>query len=407
MKIAIVVWDLSVSGGTQRQALEFARYLKRSGHEVKLYSAYLDRSKCYPGLIEGLEVASLHEKEYAKTRNEVITWVLHPLEPFFPSEEKHLARMIPSGFDVVNCHDQRAYRTAYYYKRRTGAPVLWMMNDLPKSLSRPKWKPGARGALDRIHHVAFGGPVGRFLDVQHVRTLDRVAVLDRGTAEAFRSITGRGSTVVRSGLDPKAFDFRLRPLDTAKRPLVVLAVGIFFPHRRFEDLVNAASELVKAGLDVRVDIVGSEDYDREYSGQIRALVSRLGLRDRVRFVGSASEAELRRMYSESDAFVFPNFPQTWGLAVFEAMASGTPTVVSTGCGASEILADGENALLVPPGRPDMIASQLRRLFTDRALYSKLSSEGRRFVEKNVSWDSYGDTIMRLFAEAGAGKKEAT
>jgi glycosyltransferase involved in cell wall biosynthesis len=406
MRVAIVVWDLSVSGGTQRQALEFARYLKRNRHEVKLYSAYLDRSKCYPSLIEGLDAEALFEVEYAKTRNEVTTWVLHPLEPFFPSEEKRLARMIPSGFDIVNCHDQRAYRTAYYYKHRTGAPVLWMMNDLPKSLSRPRWRPGARGVFDRVHNVAFGGPVGRFLDVQHVRTLDRVAVLDKGTSEAFRSVTGLGATVVRSGLDPKAFDFRQKPLAASKAPLVILAVGIFFPHRRFEDLVNAASELVKGGLDVRVDIVGSEDYDKEYSGQVRALVSRLGLEDRVRFVGPVSEAELRRMYSESDAFVFPNFPQTWGLAVFEAMASGTPTVVSTGCGASEILADGENALLVPPGRPDMIASQLRRLFTDRALYSKLSSEGRRFVEKSVSWDSYGDTIMKLFADAGAGKKGA-
>ena len=111
-----------------------------------------------------------------------------------------------------------------------------------------------------------------------------------------------------------------------------------------------------------------------------------------------SEEELVRNYSTSDVFVFPNYPQTWGLAVFEAMACGTPVVLSTGCGASEVLTNGENALLFFPRRAEEIAACLKQLFNDEQLWEHLSVNGRRFVEENIRWDLYGKRMLQLFSE---------
>jgi len=82
------------------------------------------------------------------------------------------------------------------------------------------------------------------------------------------------------------------------------------------------------------------------------MIKQFSLSDCVVFHGHISEEKLVEFYSTSDIFVFPNYPQTWGLAVFEAMGCGTPVVVSTSCGASEVLTDKENAILVPPKSPE-------------------------------------------------------
>ncbi|MDZ4260263.1 MAG: hypothetical protein U1A25_01235, partial [Candidatus Sungbacteria bacterium] len=65
-------------------------------------------------------------------------------------------------------------------------------------------------------------------------------------------------------------------------------------------------------------------------------------------------------------------------------ASGCPVIVSKTAGASEVLTDGENALLVPPKNPD--------------LYEQLSRKGRLFVEQNISWRKYTEYMLKVFEE---------
>jgi len=95
-------------------------------------------------------------------------------------------------------------------------------------------------------------------------------------------------------------------------------------------------------------------------------------------------------------FVFPNHLQSWGLAVFEAMASGLPVVVSKSAGASEVLTDGENALLVNPKNPGEIAKAIQSLIDNPDLYRTLSKNGRDFVEQNISWVKYTDQMEDVF-----------
>jgi len=406
MRIALVVWDLSISGGTQRQALELARYLQRRGHEVKVYCAYINKSKCYPDLLNELTVIAMHKKDYSSARDGVKSWIKYPAEPLFTAEAKALADNMEKGFDLVNPHDFQAYRVAYYYKRKHGAPAVWMVNDLPRSMLPPKLGLGGRKVVDALHYFALGGPVGYLVDKRRIVQLDGAVVFDKPSMESFRRRTGITPSRMGSGLDPNSFDFVPGDGCGDKDGLTILAVGIFFPHRRFEDLVRAVGLTKKSGTKAKVLLVGSEAYDKAYASKIHTLVSSLGLEDDVVFLGEIPERELRALYSSSDLLVFPNSPQTWGLAVFEAMASGTPVIVSTGAGASEILIDAENALLVPPRNPEAIARSIRRLRRDKGLYVKLSWAGRKFVEDNVSWQAYGARMESLFLEAVSKRQSA-
>jgi hypothetical protein len=51
MKIGIVVWNLDVSGGTEKQALELAVHLQKAGHDIEVYTSFYDKRKCFPDLV--------------------------------------------------------------------------------------------------------------------------------------------------------------------------------------------------------------------------------------------------------------------------------------------------------------------------------------------------------------------
>jgi glycosyltransferase involved in cell wall biosynthesis len=88
--------------------------------------------------------------------------------------------------------------------------------------------------------------------------------------------------------------------------------------------------------------------------------------------------------------------QSWGLVVFEAMAMGLPVIVSETAGASEVLTDHENSIIVKPKDPKGIASAVQELIQKPELYKKLSREGRKFVEKNISWPRYTEDMLKIF-----------
>ncbi|TSC67121.1 MAG: glycosyltransferase, partial [Parcubacteria group bacterium Gr01-1014_72] len=235
-----------------------------------------------------------------------------------------------------------------------------------------------------------------FVDLhRYIRFQDAIAVLDERDKEWVARYYGMRATVVRSGIDANAFQFQVRLMPTQSR-LKLLTVGIFFRHRRFEDILAAITLLRAKGVDATLDIVGNDTTDLSYAREIRSLVASRGLTSVVHLRGVLSDDELRRAYKEADAFVFASHLQSWGLAVFEAIASGLPVIVSKTAGASEVLRDGETALLVPPKDGAAIARACERLLTEQGLSEKLSRSGRSFVEHKLSWGRYADAMTTLF-----------
>lgn len=404
MKIAIVMWKLSVSGGGERQVLELANYLVHEKNDVKIYCVYLDKEACYPDLIKKFNIITLYNQKRSLSQNiakrlfpSLIKFFVPILEPLFSKQGEEFADLVAKDFndvDIINFHsplcDNYIYRAAYICKKKHRVPVVWMMNDLPGNLKVPETNCKIKFSLDLIR----GGPIGRYIDKRHIAQIDQIVVLDKMNRDLVKRYIGLETEIVRSGLDLEKFKFRKRQPD--KKHFKVLATGIFLPHRRFEDLVTALNILKKEGYRVILNIIGSDEYNKAYAKKIVELVSMLNLEGEINFLGVVSEEDLVSYYSNSDVFVFPNYPQTWGLAVFEAMACGTPVVVSTGCGASEVLSDGENALLVSPRRPEEIAVRLKQLLNDEKLWQHLSVNGRKFVEENISWNLYGKKMLQLF-----------
>ena len=109
-------------------------------------------------------------------------------------------------------------------------------------------------------------------------------------------------------------------------------------------------------------------------------VGELGLEGRVSFLGSVPRAQVLRLFRAADASVLPsaweNFPHT----VVEALAVGCPVIATAVGGVPEVVRDGENGLLVPPGDPTALAAAIKRFFSDNDLRARLTEAAPASVE---------------------------
>ncbi|MBI2055593.1 MAG: glycosyltransferase family 4 protein [Candidatus Sungbacteria bacterium] len=408
MKIAIIVRRLDGKGGTQRQALILARELIVRGHKLKLYTLRFDRERCYPDLLQDLSVMALAGNMMPS--EEKLALFLKRVSGFLHETylAKCLARRIDRDIDVLNPHDSVAYRVAHYFRKIVKpVPSVWAMNDVPAF----RWTYDRISAFEPVRISALRRLWMRFLDwydrKRFIADQDIIAVLDHFNEGLVRKYLGRESVITRLGIDAGQFSFvpHALPAGGQGRPvaLKMLAIGIFFPHRRFEDAIEAIAILRNRGRDASLTIIGSLKPSPAYAERLEKLVAERGIGSYVTFAGEVSETDLIRAYREHDVFVFTNYLQTWGHVPLEAMATGIPAIVSRGAGVHEVLADGETAFLVDPKSPNQIADAAERLMDDPALYRKLVEQGSRFVRESITWSGYAEAMLALFQQVSASR----
>lgn len=115
------------------------------------------------------------------------------------------------------------------------------------------------------------------------------------------------------------------------------------------------------------------------------------------------DSALRDLYARADIFVLPTKADTWGHAVVEAMASGLP-VVTTPVGAlGEIVRDGIEGLVVPPGDEAALAQAIKRLIGDPLLRAQLGEQARRRALTEFDSDKNLAKILDLVVRAGGAR----
>ncbi len=158
----------------------------------------------------------------------------------------------------------------------------------------------------------------------------------------------------------------------------------------------------------QLDVIGSPD-DR-YLERLHHSADRLGVADRVRFLGPIDRERLSQYFHAADAFLFPViWDEPFGLVPLEAMASGTPVIATGTGGSSEYLTHESNCLLVPPGDADALAVAIKRLAGDDALLRSLTDRGRSTAERLTvdklaqALDAWNNVAMDGFRRDGADR----
>lgn len=161
-----------------------------------------------------------------------------------------------------------------------------------------------------------------------------------------------------NGIDAAAYE--LHPDETVERhpsPTALFA-GRLAEEKHVDVLIDAVAKTPK-DLDIHLEIVGGG----EVRPALEAQVARLGLTDRVRFLGLASDAELRKAYITADVFCMPGTAELQSLVTLEAMSASTPVLLANAMALPHLVRDGENGYLFTPNDSDDLAAKLTRLFS--------------------------------------------
>jgi glycosyltransferase involved in cell wall biosynthesis len=102
----------------------------------------------------------------------------------------------------------------------------------------------------------------------------------------------------------------------------------------------------------------------------------------------------------AEAFVLPSRVEPFGIVVLEALRAGCPVVVSGRGGASEIVRDGIDGLVVDPVQTDALSTSVARLLTDKELARRLSKSGRVRVAE-FDWRSITARYRGLYQQLSA------
>ena len=114
-----------------------------------------------------------------------------------------------------------------------------------------------------------------------------------------------------------------------------------------------------------------------------------------------AQDEITRHYSGADLYVHASFAEGLPVVVMEAMAHALPVVAASVMGVGEIVVDGENGLLVRPGRADELVSAIERLEADPDERRRMGEAGRRRVEAEFDVRASAARLGELFARYAA------
>jgi glycosyltransferase involved in cell wall biosynthesis len=162
----------------------------------------------------------------------------------------------------------------------------------------------------------------------------------------------------------------------AARPETIFFGNLAGAHKGGHTILRSLAILSRAFPRVSFRVAGRTNTWRGYGKLFMDEATRLGLIDRIEFLGFLDAASMARELASAAVFVSASHADNNPNSVAEAQIVGTPVVASYVGGVPEMLDEGHAGLLFPAGDAEMLAAQISRLFTGRELAVQLSEQGR-------------------------------
>ncbi len=187
--------------------------------------------------------------------------------------------------------------------------------------------------------------------------------------------------VVYCGIDVTQFEFKQKSMVS---PVHILSLGRLIEKKGFEDLIDACEILKKKNISLKCTIAGDGPLEESLKRRIKSL----DLDNEVHVTGKALlQEELADFMHQGDIFAQPcvwskdNDVDGTPRTLMEAMACGLPSISTRIAGIPDIIIDGESGLLVEPNDPESLAQAIQKIVEEPGLADKLSSGGRKQIEK--------------------------
>jgi glycosyltransferase involved in cell wall biosynthesis len=357
------------AGGQNVHVAALAAGLARSGHEVTVYTR-----RDSPGGPARVEVTDGYtvERVLAGPPTEVPKDDLLPFMDGFGDRLRE--RWLEEPVDLVHAHFWMSGLAALRATRDLDVPVVQTFHALGSVKRREQGR-------------ADTSPSSRIDDERRLcREVTHVVATCSDEVEELRALglaTGRAS-IIPCGVDVRRF----RPGPSGERTdgrHRLLVIGRLVERKGVGNVIEALATIPDAELVVaggpRADAL---EADPEVH-RLRRLARRLGVADRVRFLGSVAAADVPALVGSSDVVVAVPWYEPFGIVPLEAMACARPVVGTAVGGLLDTVVPGITGELVAPRRPAELARVLRELLDDPARRASYGQAGRRRAVELYDW----------------------
>ena len=371
-------------GGPPRNAFGLCRELVKRGHEVTVFTTdALDarhRVKETQETVDGIEIKRFRNlNNYAAFRHRIF------LSPgMMGGMSKEL-----KNYDVVHLNDYRTLQNLIAYRNAKKFNVPYVLQ-ARGSLVNIITKQGLKSTFDALQ--------GR----QLLRNAARLIAVAPQEVEQYKSfgISAEKIDIVPNGIDLEEYEnlpargtFRHKyGLGASNK--VVLFLGRVHKSKGIDLLIKAFAGIARDFTDARLVVAGPDD---GHLPELKAMAAGLGLTNKVIFTGPLFGEDKLAAYVDADVYALTSSYEVFGISIIEALACGTPVVVTDRCGIADIIKD--KAGLVVPYDAAPLKDALRQMLENETLRQKLGRLGKALVRREYGWSTIAAKTEQVYQRA--------
>ncbi|MEC0230287.1 1,4-alpha-glucan branching protein domain-containing protein [Paenibacillus alba] len=388
LRILMLAWEYPphVIGGLARAVCDLSRQLARSGHEVHVITCLT--TDCVPyAYSDGVHI---HRAEVLESIGSVhfLDWVFQMNIAFLQT----ITRLSEQGlqFDLIHAHDWLVFYAANECKTTLQLPLIATIHATEHGRNQGKLETHVQ---QRIH----------LLENKLANRADHLIVcslyMQQEVMDLFQ-VPEHKLSAIPNGVMPF-----LIPADTllATNPLlsdvllggespILVFLGRLVYEKGVHVLISAMRLVLKRIPQAKLVIAGSGP---ELEG-LQQLAASLG--DRVSFVGFLEETDKNQLLHKAELCIFPSLYEPFGLVALEAMASGTPVIVSDTGGLAEIVDHPINGCKVKPGDAPALAKVIVSLLQDPMTAANLTSDALSKVSSMYNWELISTLTIEVYSK---------
>ena len=376
MRIALVSpYSYTYPGGVGRHVEALAHELLHEGHDVRLLAPYDPDDRLARASHRGARPDARPAPDYLISLGRTVGLPMNGAVSnvsVTPYAVATLGRELRhGGYDVVHVHEPNAPIVSWYATEAARAPVVGTFHCY--STSRLSNNAAALIGARRLYNKL------------HVR----VAVSEAAQWTAQRFYGGR-YRIVPNGVDLTA----ARPREDARpdAPLQLLFLGRAEERKGLPVLLRAYEGLRAIGVDARLTVAGATAEEVQ-----PFLLDTEG----IEIAGRVTDDEKWSLLARADLLCAPSLGgESFGMVLTEAFASGTPAVASNIAGYRDVVRDGVDGVLVPPGVPFALGEALHSLAGDPERRAAMSVQARERAER-FAWPRVASDLVSVYEQAAA------
>lgn len=183
------------------------------------------------------------------------------------------------------------------------------------------------------------------------------------------------------------------------QPTDILTLGRMAHNKGYDLLIQALPTVLELCPEARlVAAIGSDQSDQDDEGvaKLKKLATELGVMDKIKWKSYIADEDLANVYRSANIFAMPSRYEPFGMVAIEAMACGTPSVITVHGGLYDLIDFGNQALFADPHRPLEFGAMMSMPLLYPKMRNELSVEGARFARRNFGWTGIAKRMLEVF-----------